>query len=71
MTSFGSFTDTHRKGIESGKYKDYHPKIKLTAKDKFKFNVYMQEKDPLGNNVLRDKDVNKGRTTYWVKEVQK
>lgn len=70
MTSFGSFTEIHRKGIESGKYKNYHPKIKFTKNDKFKFNVYMQKTDPLGNIVLKDKTINQGRTTYWVKEVQ-
>ena len=36
----------------------------------FSFKVYRQKKDPLGNIVTADKIIS-GRTTYWVKNVQK
>ncbi len=48
----------------------YHPDIKL-GKAKFKFNIYRQNKDPKGNKVKAEKDIIKGRTTYWVPKIQK
>ncbi|XWV26090.1 putative formamidopyrimidine-DNA glycosylase [Tupanvirus soda lake] len=53
--------------------KKYHPDIKLKDKT-FKFMVYRQKTDPLGNKVKIDKIVGTGdnkRSTYWVPAVQK
>lgn len=47
----------------------YHPDIDV-GNTKFKFNVYQQKKDPLGNKILRDKIIT-GRTTYWSPKIQK
>jgi len=47
---------------------DYHPEIKLN-KGNFTFNVYRQDKDSLGNEVVGDKIIT-GRTTYWVPNIQ-
>lgn len=44
---------------------DYHYKHPYD----FNFNVYEQEKDPYGNQVVRDKY--SGRSMYWVPAVQK
>jgi formamidopyrimidine-DNA glycosylase len=63
MTNFGSFIKTHKEKIDDGKYPEYHPEIKL-KEDTFKFNVYRQKKDPLGNEVERDVTINNGRTVY-------
>jgi formamidopyrimidine-DNA glycosylase len=48
--------------------KNYHPEIKLKEKE-FEFQVYEQPTDPHGNPVKKDKII-KGRTTYWVPNVQ-
>lgn len=53
--------------------KNYHPDIKLDESDintGFEFNVYGRKTDPLGNKVTADKIIT-GRTTYWVKNLQK
>jgi len=71
MTNFGDFISAHKKGIDSGKYPDYHPDIKLISTDKFDFKVYRKSKDSLDNPVVGDKTINKNRTTYWVPNVQK
>ncbi|AEQ32986.1 formamidopyrimidine-DNA glycosylase [Acanthamoeba polyphaga mimivirus] len=55
------------------KKKNYHSDIKLDDKE-FKFLVYRQKKDPLGNPVKAEKIVGSDkskRTTYWVPAIQK
>lgn len=47
----------------------YHPDVNL-KNNVFTFKVYRQKADPLGNKVTPDKII-AGRTTYWVKAVQK
>ncbi len=69
MTNFGSFIKTHKEKIDSGKYPEYHSDIKL-KENIFKFNVYKQKEDPLGNEVERNTTINKGRTVYWVPKIQ-
>jgi formamidopyrimidine-DNA glycosylase len=50
---------------------NYHPDIQIKGNtDKFLFTVYQQKKDPLGNKVKAEKG-EKGRTIYWVPDVQK
>jgi len=71
MSNFESFAETHKLGIISGKYPDYHKDIKFKPTDVFEFKVYRQKKDKLGNKVEQDKTINEGRTTYWVPSVQK
>lgn len=71
MAEFGSFIDVHKKGIDNKLYPDYHTDVKLKKTDKFKFKVYQQTEDPLGNPVEKDKTINKGRTVYWVPKIQK
>lgn len=70
MTNFEEFIKKHKIGINNGKYPDYHPNVKLTKTDNFEFKVYQQKFDPLGNPVEANKDINKGRTTYWVPNIQ-
>jgi formamidopyrimidine-DNA glycosylase len=50
--------------------RDYHPDVIIPAGTEFQFDVYRRDVDSLGNKVLGDKII-KGRTTYWVPEVQK
>jgi formamidopyrimidine-DNA glycosylase len=71
MTNFGDFIVTHKERIDEEIYPEYHKDIKLNKNDKFQFNVYQKKKDPFGNDVIADKTINKGRTTYWVKDIQK
>ena len=71
MTNFGKFIEIHKQKIDNGIYPDYHAEIKLSKTDKFKFSVYQQNKDPFGNMVEKNKEINKGRTTYWVPTIQK
>lgn len=71
MTNFGNFIEIHKSRIDEGKYPEFHTDVKLSKHDKFEFNVYQKKKDLLGNDVTPDKDINEGRTTYWVKSVQK
>ena len=70
MTNFGSFIKTHKEKIDNGKYPEYHSETKL-KENTFKFNVYRQKEDPLGNEVERDVTINNGRTVYWVSAIQK
>lgn len=70
MENFGNFIERHRKGIDKGKYPNYHKNVKLNKNDEFKFNVYRQKKDPYGNPVSASKIIN-SRTTYWVPNIQK
>lgn len=71
MNNFESFVDSHKLGIKSGKYPDYHSDIKLKSTDEFEFKVYRLKTDKLGNPVKKDTSINDGRTTYWVPNVQK
>ena len=71
MTNFGEFTQIHKKRIDSGKYTNYHSEIKIKKDEKFVFKIYRQKTDPEGNNVEKDLTINKGRTVYWVPNVQK
>lgn len=47
----------------------YHKSTDL-GDDKFKFNVYRQKVDSHGNKIKGEKDIIKGRTTYWSPTVQ-
>lgn len=64
-----TFLDKHIKKLSSGKFPDYHKSQKVGT-EKFEFNVYGRKIDNLGNEVIGDKIIT-GRTTYWVKNVQK
>lgn len=70
MTNFGNFIKIHKDKIDSGRYPNYHQDIKLKESE-FSFNVYRKNKDPLGNNVEKDKTINNKRTVYWVPKIQK
>lgn len=69
MESFAKYVEEHKEKIENEKYPNYHPNVNVDGKE-FKFCVYRQKKDPLGNFVKADKIIN-GRTTYWAPKVQK
>ena len=51
------------------KKKNYHPDIDV-GNAKFEFNVYGRNTDLLGNKITAEKII-PGRTTYWVKGIQK
>lgn len=70
MTNFGDYSAKHKKGIDDGTYVNYHNDIVLKLTDVFQFKIYQKKKDQLGNPVEKDKTLNKGRTTHWVKNVQ-
>lgn len=70
MTNFGDYSVKHKKGIDDGTYPNYHNDITLKSTNVFQFKIYQKKKDPLGNPVEKDKTLNKGRTTHWVKNVQ-
>lgn len=70
MTNFGNYIEKHKKGVDDGTYKNYHSDIILKKTDVFNFKIYLKKTDPLGNNVEKDKTLNKGRTTHWVKNIQ-
>ncbi len=54
--------------LDNHKFKNYHQDVEIN--DRFKFLVYGKTKDPFGNNVTREKIID-GRTTHWVKKLQK
>lgn len=82
MVHLKEFVDNHRDNVKKGIYPDYHPDIKIKDNEKFAYQVYQQEKDPLGNSVKaeiiikssgkknKDNGKDSGRTTYWVPKVQ-
>lgn len=71
MTNFGNFIETHKKKIDKGIYPNYQSTIVLAKTAKFEFKVYQQKTDSFGNHVEANKEMNAGRTTYWVPNVQK
>lgn len=72
MNNFGSkYIKQHKLKIDENKLPEYHNDIKIKKNDEFKFKVYGQKFDPNNNEVIADKKLNKGRTTYWVKNIQK
>jgi formamidopyrimidine-DNA glycosylase len=68
MEYYESFMSTHSQRIDDGVFPNYHPDIE--SKKSFKFKVYQQKHDPLGNKVQNDEIV-KDRTIHWVKNIQK
>ena len=70
MTAFGDFIHTHKERIDNGTYPTYHSNVKLKENEEFSFKVYRQKQDPNGHDVDPNKDLNPGRTTYWVPTVQ-
>ena len=70
MERLEDYIEKHQEQVKSGKFPDYLPEIKIKEGDEFKFKVYQQKEDPLGNEVTPDKIIT-GRTTYWVPKVQK
>lgn len=64
-----NFIDKHKQEVKNGKYPNYLPNVDISDKV-FKFEVYGQEKDSLGNPVTITKII-KDRSTYWVPNVQK
>lgn len=71
MKNFGEYITIHKNGIDDGKYDNYHPDVKFKKTHYFEFKIYQKNKDPVGNTVIKDKDLNKDRTTHWVSEIQK
>lgn len=70
MKKFGNYSLKHKKGIDDGTYQNYHIDIILKNTDVFEFKIYQKKTDPFGNFVEKDKILNKGRTTHWVKNIQ-
>lgn len=70
MIKMLDFVDIHKEKVIEGIFPDYHPDIPLDTLGNFEFLVYRQKKDKLGNIVQAD-NIALGRTTYWVKAIQK
>jgi formamidopyrimidine-DNA glycosylase len=68
MEIFGDYINDHIKGLEKGEYPDYLSDVNIGNKI-FKFRVYQQKQDSLGNPVEKASII-KGRTTYWVPDIQ-
>lgn len=60
--------DNFVKELRKNKNK-YHKNTNI-GNHKFKFNVYRQKVDPHGNKIKAEKDLIKGRTTYWSPTIQ-
>lgn len=69
MVQFGDYVDKHKEDIKNKKLPNYHPDIDIPDNVEFKFNVYRQKKDQLGNIVKEDLSKSE-RTIYWVPEIQ-
>lgn len=65
-----SFIEKHHDGIFNRTYPDYCTDIKIPSSKKFKYLVYGLDKDKYNNPITKDKNINKGRTFYWVKKIQ-
>jgi len=68
MKKIENFVKKHKEGIINGIFPNYHPDIGISGK--FKFRVYKRNADFIGNFVQTDQVI-KGRTIYWVPNVQK
>lgn len=69
MTNFNDFIKIHKEGIKKNIYPNYHLEIHFTNEE-FIFHVYRQKKDDSDNKIFPDKIIN-GRTTYWIKNIQR
>lgn len=58
----------HKKLHNNTSKNNFQSQIKI-GKNKFKFNVYLQKKDPHGNPIQRDKIIS-NRSTYWSPIIQ-
>lgn len=68
---FKKWIEKFRQKIEENpELTNIHPDINLKKGERFKFKVYRKNVDPYQNKVIADKII-PGRTTYWVKEIQK
>jgi formamidopyrimidine-DNA glycosylase len=70
METFIDYIDEHKKNVLKKMLPDYHSDIKIKENETFEFLVYKKKKDKNNNEVKADKII-KGRTTYWVPNVQK
>lgn len=62
------FLRKHKEDVNNNRSPNYHKEINIKD-NKFEFFVYGQSEDPKNNPVKREEIV-KGRTTYWVPNVQ-
>lgn len=62
------FLATHKKYVLSGKFPDFHVSHKNSEKNN-EFKVYRRKTDDDGHKVIGERII-KGRTTYWVPDVQ-
>lgn len=69
ISHLSKFLEKHKKYVDDGKFPDYHATTKI-GKEKFQFKVYRKKFDDDKNKVVGDVII-KGRTTYWVPDVQK
>ena len=70
MSNFGKFTEVHRKGIDDGRFPNFHDSIKFKEGDEFEFKVYRMKTDSHGNEIIADSSINNDRTSWWVPNVQ-
>ena len=69
MKYLSDFIDTHKELIKTDELPMYHSDVQLED-DTFKFKVYRKKTDPDGHMVTNE-EIIKGRTAYWVPDVQK
>lgn len=67
MANIINFIDQHNEKIKKGIYPDYHSDIQDQVD--FEFMVYRKKFDKFKNPVISD-EIIKGRTTYWVPNIQ-
>jgi formamidopyrimidine-DNA glycosylase len=70
MIRLEDYVKPHREKVEKGELPEYHKDIKIKKDEEFEFLVYRQKKDKHGNEVKND-EIIKGRSTYWVPKIQK
>lgn len=68
-SNYTGYMEGLEKEAKKIKRKNYHSDI-IIEEDDFEYQVYRRKTDPKGNKVVADKII-KGRTTYWVPNIQK
>lgn len=69
ISHLNKFLTKHQRHVDDEKFPDYHIGTKI-GKEKFQFLVYGRKFDNDENPVSAEKIIG-GRTTYWVKKIQK
>jgi formamidopyrimidine-DNA glycosylase len=69
LININDFLILHSEMVDIDVLPEFHREINIKKGDFFKFNIYKKEVDP-NNYIIKTEEIIKGRTTYWVPQIQ-